>query len=273
MSVGKLIVKDFGQTIGVDRDNFVVKSDGQVKSKIPFYKVNEIVVASKNAITTDALLWASIYNVDVLFAMHNGKPLAFLNSMKDKANVEVRLNQFRAYESSKGLEIAKSILLKKIDNEEALLKHLGLKCYSECTKLPSIETIANLKAEKMTQQLRLKLQVAEEAFTRHFYKEIFPLFPKWLQVSNRKARNATEPMNNLLNISYELLEWKIIKAAVKSKLEPDLGFLHSLQKGKPSLVCDLTEPFRPYVINFLLGHAKKLKQKDFRKAFVKDRYP
>jgi len=63
--------------------------------------------------------------------MHNGKPLAFLHSIKDEGNVKTRLNQLRAYESPKSLEIAKAILTQKIENENNLLKHLNLKPYEQ----------------------------------------------------------------------------------------------------------------------------------------------
>ena len=45
-------------------------------------------------------------------------------------------------------------------------------------------------------------------------------------------------MNNTFNLAYEILAWKIHKALVKAKLEPYLGFLHSNQMAKLSLVCD-----------------------------------
>ncbi|MGD0203230.1 MAG: CRISPR-associated endonuclease Cas1 [Candidatus Bathyarchaeia archaeon] len=48
-------------------------------------------------------------------------------------------------------------------------------------------------------------------------------------------------LNNLFNLGYELLSWKAHKALVNAKLEPYLGFLHSEQFGKPSLVCDFME--------------------------------
>jgi len=46
-----------------------------------------------------------------------------------------------------------------------------------------------------------------------------------------------------------------------------LGFVHSIQHGKPSLVCDLQEPYRPLVDNFVIEYLKKLKTKDFEKNY------
>ena len=46
-------------------------------------------------------------------------------------------------------------------------------------------------------------------------------------------------------------------------MDPFLGFLHSIQHGKPSLVCDLQEPYRPLIDKFLISYMSKLKTKDF----------
>lgn len=60
-----------------------------------------------------------------------------------------------------------------------------------------------------------------------------------------------------------MLSWKVHRAIVKARLEPYLGFLHSLQHGKPSLVCDLQELYRYLVDDFLVQYCRRLRKKDF----------
>jgi CRISPR/Cas system-associated endonuclease Cas1 len=50
---------------------------------------------------------------------------------------------------------------------------------------------------------------------------------------------------------------------IKAKLEPYLGFLHSVQHGKPSLVCDFIELYRYLIDAFLIEHCRRLSSKDF----------
>ena len=50
---------------------------------------------------------------------------------------------------------------------------------------------------------------------------------------------------------------------MKAKLEPFLGFLHSVQYSKPSLVCDLEELYRYLVDDFVLDYVQTLKPSDF----------
>ena len=70
-------------------------------------------------------------------------------------------------------------------------------------------------------------------------------------------------MNNLFNLGYEFLKWKVHRALVRAKLEPYLGFLHSVQYGKPSLICDLQELYRHLMDDFVIGFSQGLNPKDF----------
>ncbi len=49
-----------------------------------------------------------------------------------------------------------------------------------------------------------------------------------------------------------------------------MGFLHSEQFGKPSLVCDLMELYRYLIDDFVIQYCTKLKKKDF--AMKKENY-
>jgi CRISPR-associated protein Cas1 len=70
-------------------------------------------------------------------------------------------------------------------------------------------------------------------------------------------------VNNLFNLGYEVLNWKVHRACLKAKLEPFLGFLHSVQYGKPSLVCDLEELYRYLIDDFVVDYVQGLKPSDF----------
>lgn len=51
------------------------------------------------------------------------------------------------------------------------------------------------------------------------------------------------------------------RAIIKAKLEPFLGFVHSEQFGKPSLVCDLMELYRFLIDDFIMQYSKGLRKK------------
>jgi CRISPR-associated protein Cas1 len=70
-------------------------------------------------------------------------------------------------------------------------------------------------------------------------------------------------VNNLFNLAYEILAWKVHRALINAKLEPYLGFLHSEQFGKPSLVCDFQELYRYLIDDFVIQYCQKIAKRDF----------
>jgi CRISPR/Cas system-associated endonuclease Cas1 len=68
---------------------------------------------------------------------------------------------------------------------------------------------------------------AESMFTKHYFDQIFPLFPEQLRPKGRRTFKAYDGLNNLFNLGYEILSWKVHQVLIKTNLEPYLGFLHS----------------------------------------------
>jgi CRISP-associated protein Cas1 len=101
---------------------------------------------------------------------------------------------------------------------------------------------------------RRKLLNIESRHARHYFNQIFDLFPEQLRPEKRIGYKAYDGINNVFNFGYYVLKCRIHKALLKAKLEPYLGFLHSVQHGKPSLVCDLQDVYR-YLIDDYLSYA------------------
>jgi len=75
--------------------------------------------------------------------------------------------------------------------------------------------------------------------------------------------NALYVRNKILNVAYMALKMKTRRTIIRAKLEPYLGFLHSVQYGKPSLVCDLQELFRHLMDDFVIQFCQSLGKSDF----------
>jgi CRISPR-associated protein Cas1 len=117
--------------------------------------------------------------------------------------------------------------------------------------------------------LRRKLTQIEAKFSHFYFKQIFGLIPEEIRPESRKSFKAYNGINNLLNLGYELLSWKGHRAVIGAKLEPYLGYLHSEQFGKPSLVCDFQELYRYLVDDFVVRYCQKLTKRDFVYKTVK----
>lgn len=67
--------------------------------------------------------------------------------------------------------------------------------------------------------------------------------------TGRERRGATDLVNSLLNYGYAILHSRVYLALIKAGLSPQISYLHTVQKGKPTLVFDLMEEFRPQVVD------------------------
>jgi CRISPR-associated protein Cas1 len=99
--------------------------------------------------------------------------------------------------------------------------------------------------------------------TERYFTQIFQLLPKLIRIENRRTFKAYDGVNNTFNLAYTILKYRVYQAIVKAHLEPYLGFLHSEQFGKPSLVCDFQELYRYLIDDFLIGYCQKLGRRDF----------
>jgi len=110
---------------------------------------------------------------------------------------------------------------------------------------------------------RNRLNSIEGKFSEAYFKQIMRFLPEKLRPEGRKTFKAYDGVNNIFNLAYEILSWKVHRAIIEAKLEPSLGFLHSVQFGKPSLVCDLQELYRYLVEDSLIQYWQDVRGKDF----------
>jgi CRISP-associated protein Cas1 len=110
-----------------------------------------------------------------------------------------------------------------------LLKKCGLRQHD----FSVVEKVNNLEADDLS-KLRTRLTAYEGHCSDKYFSQVFGLMPESLRPEFRKTFKAYDGMNNIFNLAYEVLSWKVHHALIKAKLEPYLGFLHSLQHGKPS---------------------------------------
>jgi CRISPR-associated protein Cas1 len=157
------------------------------------------------------------------------------------------------------VEIAKQIVLAKMQGQNSLLEKYTLKPHDEGAITSKVEKLDSSDLESF----RKKLNGIEGKFTQRYFKQIFGLLPEKLRPQRRRKFKAYDGTNNIFNLAYEVLSWKVHRAVVKAKLEPYLGFLHSVQYGKPSLVCDLQELYRHLMDDYVIGFCQDLNPKDF----------
>jgi CRISPR-associated protein Cas1 len=182
-----------------------------------------------------------------------------LRSLDDDSHVKTRISQYQALENGKGIEVAKRIVYWKIEGQNQVFEKYGLMRHD---LVKARVTISRVEYEDLS-KVRRKLVSLEGKFTKGYFNQIFALLPKALRPESRKKFKAYDGTNNIFNLAYTMLKWKVHRALLSAKLEPYLGFVHSEQFGKPSLVCDLMELYRYLVDDFVIQFCQGLKPGDF----------
>jgi CRISPR-associated protein Cas1 len=255
----QITLNDFGQYLGNDKENFIVYKDKKPINKIPFYKVKQVILTSGNTVSTSALFWCAIYNINIMMASNTGRPLSMMLPLTSSAHVKTRIMQYEAYYTPKGVEIAKAIISTKINNQIAFLEKHGFDGHKLNYLLRRLSKIKGGKID----DVRMKLMGIESKASKVYFKHLKTLFPAFLQTPKRMKYKSEDPLNNLLNLGYEVLKGEVFRGAMYAHLDPYLGYLHSIQFAKPSLVCDIQEIFRGMIDEFLINYSQKLSEYDF----------
>jgi len=91
---------------------------------------------------------------------------------------------------------------------------------------------------------RATLMGLEGVAGRVYFECLSKLMPKEYEFSGRSRRPAVDPFNAMLNYAYGVLYSQVERAQILAGLDPHVGFLHTDNYNKPSLVFDMIEPFR-----------------------------
>jgi len=249
-ALSQIVLSDYGEYLGTQNRKFAVFKNGEIRKEFDFHNVKEVYLKSGNSVSTQALAWCALYDINVMVLSKTGKLLSTIHPLDGDARVKTRLTQYEAYNSEKGVYIAKKIVEAKIRNQVNLLENYGFKIRSLLSRLERI------KGDRI-EDLREEIQGVEGRVSKWYFRKYFLLFPKDFHPKIRKNKNANDALNNLLNLGYEILKGEIYKAIINSHLDPYLGYLHSIEFGKPSLVCDLQEIFRIYAEKSLLENKEK----------------
>jgi CRISPR-associated protein Cas1 len=255
------IEMDYGNYLGRDEGCFELKrKDGKIEKYPHFSKeVGECVLKSGSYVSVDALIDLALWNIDTFVVTKRNRVVAILKNLEDDSHVETRINQYKALDNKKGIEIAKQFITSKIEGNNQVLKKYGLIIEDIMRVKSQIESIESDSLEVV----RRKLTAIESHNSRFYFKQIFGLIPEKIRPANRTGYKSYDGINNVFNFGYYVLRCRIHKALINAKLEPYLGYLHTVQFGKPSLVCDFQELYRYLIDDYLIERCQKMHKSDF----------
>ena len=265
----KLLNTLYVQTQGIylrqEGETVVAEKDGQVLMRLPIHTLSGLVTFGNVMCSPFLLHLCAERGVAVSFLSEHGRFLARATGPVS-GNVLLRVAQVRAHDDPdrKG-DIARSCVAGKIANDRNLL----LRRMRDHGDTPALRTAAAALADVL---LRLRDSPPDAARIRGLEGEAaaayFAAFNDLLlAIASRNRRPPTDPMNALLSFLYTLLAHDCRGALEGVGLDPQVGFLHELRSGRPSLALDLMEEFRAPVADRLaltLVNRQQLAPKDFK---------
>jgi CRISPR-associated protein Cas1 len=252
-------------------ETVVVEKEKKVLLRLPIHTLSGIVTFG-NVMTSPYLLsLCAERGVCVSFLSESGKFLARVTGPVS-GNVLLRLNQMRSYEDKrlKG-EIARSFVIGKLMNTRNVLMR-RVRDHGETPMLKEgIEKIGDvLRRVRDSEPDASRLRGLEgEAGSIYFgcFNELLVAQKDEFSIASRNRRPPMDPMNALLSYLYTLLAHDCRGALEGVGLDPQIGFLHEVRSGRPSLALDLMEEFRAVLADRIavsLVNLRQVTKKDFK---------
>ena len=153
-------------------------------------------------------------------------------------------------ETPEGLEVVRGWIEAKLRNQLEFVDELARRrpgseqdfASTQAGIRDCMERLAAL-AGSVDEQRRTVMGL-EGAAGRVYFLCLGQLVPEGYRFEGRSRQPAKDGFNAMLNYAYGVLYSLVEKACIFAGLDPFVGFLHTDNYGKKSLVFDLIEPFR-----------------------------
>ena len=268
----QLVINTYGSYLRKKDNCFLIKNDNNV-FEVSANKVDSILITTSAYLSTDAIEFAVENNIDIVFLDHFGDPYGRVWHSKLGSTALIRRRQLELYDKPEGLKLAKNWVSKKMGNQIKLIKKL------ESTRTEGLEEFQEHvnKIEKLKEKLdelkgtvderRTDIMGVEGMASKIYFEAINSVMPERFKFSGRSRNPATDEFNCLLNYGYGVLYSRVEKACIIAGLDPYIGFIHTDNYNKKSLVFDLIEMFRIYADKTVvyLFSKRKVNEKQFDK--------
>ncbi|MBK1700189.1 CRISPR-associated endonuclease Cas1 [Thiococcus pfennigii] len=262
VSSAELVVTTPGVFVGRRDGRVVVREGRKLLVEVPLRMLASLTLAHHGiGVSTDLLADCATAGIPVVLLEPPGRVVSVLQPAAGEPGA-AGLRQLEAlHDGTVAVMLATSFCRGKICNQVNLLKYFRkyrnrvepqlaaqldvliaamIRIRDELKKLPN--------TADMTRVRGLLMSIEGRAASR--YWDAFGLllgadagFP------GRRHQDAEDPVNQMLNYGYAILQSRVQLALLRAGLNPQVSFLHALQPGKPTLVYDLMEEFRAQVVD------------------------
>jgi CRISPR-associated protein Cas1 len=268
----QLVINTYGAYLKKSGECFVVKKEDKVFEVSP-RKVESIMITTSAYLSTDAVKLAMDNNIDIIFLDKYGSPYGRVWHSKLGSTTLIRRRQLEMSESEQGLILAKDWVAVKVSNQSEFLGRLSRPRKDKAEKLTASSNGLKEIRKKLgalsgtLDERRGTIMGLEGTAGRIYFELLSHVMPERFRFNGRSRNPAKDEFNAMLNYGYGVLYSLVEKGCILAGLDPYIGFVHTDNYNKKSLVFDLIELFRIYAeepIVFLFS-GRKVKVEYFDK--------
>lgn len=266
--VRELVVDQFGVSLTRHSERLVVSRRGEKLQQVPLMHLDSVLITSPGvSVSSSAISACCERGIPIHFLSSIGEPVAALYSAGLSGTVLTRRGQIAAYDDGRGLGLAVAMAQGKVRNQAGLLRYaarnrkekdpeaatrlseLAGQVEDHVLELARLAQSGNGQDGATLDERRSQVLSAEGRAAKYYWEAIGLIVDEKWEWPGRKGRGATDPFNCCLNYGYGVLYGQVERALVLAGLDPYAGFLHADRPGKPSMVLDLIEEFRPLAVD------------------------
>jgi len=245
----QLVINTRGSYLRKKDNCFLIKNEDKV-FEISVKKVDSILITTSAYFSTDAVKFAVDNNIDIIFLDHFGNPYGRVWHSKLGSTTLIRRKQLESSTGEKGLNLAKEWVISKIENKVDFLKNLANsrpnkeKIINECVVSLEEKIYMLQKMKGSLEGKRNSIMAIEGMAGKEYFGALNYIMPDRFKFKGRSRSPAKDEFNCLLNYGYGVLYSMVEKGCILAGLDPYIGFIHTDNYNKKSLVFDLIEMFR-----------------------------
>lgn len=250
-----LYVTEQGTQVHKKGQRLLLIRGDEVLQDIPLIKLDRVVVMGQGInITTPALFTLIRNNIDVLYMTQSG---SFISRVVGREHNHSKLRHRQALaitDQALARRIALEIVRGKVNNQRVLVqRHAQREPWAQ----RALQNMAKMSRQMERSQTLDEVRGHEGLAAKEYFSLLRQLIrpprdgDSWGFV-RRDYYPPPDPVNALLSFGYTLLLNDLIAACQVAGLDPDLGFFHAVDFGKPAMALDLEEEFRPIIVDSIV---------------------
>lgn len=253
----------------LDGENLVCKIEGEIKLRIPFENIENIVCFNYVGCSPALMGKCVSRTISINFISPQGKFLAKVCG-ETKGNVFLRVAQIDRFREQ-GILLAQNTMAAKFSNTRQLIRRT-LHDNARLRNDPQIGKVMEILDSGIDKVLEAKTMEEIMGIEGNCAQSYFSVFDKL--ITNQKVpftfelrtkRPPLDPINAMLSFVYTLFTSEFAAALETVGLDSYIGFCHSLRSGRSSLACDLVEEARCIAERFVITllNLQIIGEKDF----------